>query len=179
MSIASKPISFALASPGWPSNGVPSQTASMRPISMWVTSPQRTQILGGGRHDLVVEGAFELTVLLGDGREWAAVTRRIDLRRQVPFVAGLVQRSEDLRPVERSLPRRPAVAICDVEIEQLRARAANRLQRRFLLHVHMEGVQAYADVGKIDLRGHRQSLVASIQEIGLEARDGLQRDLDA
>ena len=64
-----------------------------------------------------------------------------------------------------------------MEVEQLRAGGADRAEEVGLLDVHVECVEADADVGRDRLR-ERERLRAAVDEVGLEAVERLDRHPD-
>ena len=73
------------------------------------------------------------------------------LKNQRPLVLDLFQRTEDLIPIDRAVPRQAPVAFSQVNLSQQITGAANRLRKAFLLDVHMVGVRMEKDVGRSDL----------------------------
>ena len=109
---------------------------------------------------------------LGDRR---AVDGGDELDRQVTLVADPDQLGDDRVPVQRAVPRRHAVVVGDVEVDQAITGGADRGQQVGLLDVHVERVERHAAV-TADGVGQRQRLVAAVEEVGLEAVQRLQAD---
>src|SRR3954452_4809366 len=62
-----------------------------------------------------------------------------------PFVVDLREGAEGVVPVDLPGPQLATVALDRVEVDQLVARGTDRLTRRALLHLHMEGVEEETD----------------------------------
>ena len=93
-------------------------------------------------------------------------------------IARVLQGLDDLLPVERTLARRHAVVVGDVEVIEPLAGLADRGIHVGILDIEMEGIEADAAIGA-DRFGQRQGLVGAVQDIGLEAVERLDGDAHA
>ena len=101
-------------------------------------------------------------------RDAAAVDGGDELHREIPVVAGLLERADEQLPVDRALTGGHAGVVGHVEVDELVAGRSDRGGPVRFLDVHVEDVEADAAIAA-DVLSEGERLVAAVQEVRLEA----------
>ena len=95
------------------------------------------------------------------------------------LVADLLEGGDDGLPVERVVARGAAVRAAGVEVAEVLAGLEDGGGLVLLLDVHVERVEVELHVREVDGLDEAEALVAGVEEVGLEAVQRLDVELDA